>query len=53
MPILMYFGLGGLADKLPVIGVHSLGNLVSLGCDGLILFDRLRPWFEGTDEVRC
>jgi len=52
LPILGDFGLEGLTQELLAVdGVHSLGNLLSLGIDVQSRFGCLELWFEGTCEV--
>ena len=53
MAVLGDFGLGDLGRELKADGVHSLGNLLSLGVDVHRRFDKLKLWFEATDQVRC
>jgi hypothetical protein len=58
MAVLRDFGLGALGDEfLKANGVHNrvhnLGNLLSLGVEVHIYFDKLELWFEGTNQVRC
>jgi len=53
MSVLVCFGFTSIAGELLAeVGVHNLGNLLSLETEVPNKFDNLDLWFEGTDEVR-